>query len=142
MAGAAFRWFCRLSLVLVLLQCAAIFGDELMGALSAKPFHVISLWLCLHSLTLVSVLISLRWPGVGVMLLVVSAAPFIARTGTSFFMPFYAFIFLPVVLLRWLWVARGNSEMKAAASERPPEPNGLASELTGLLLAKRPKRGE
>jgi hypothetical protein len=139
-AGAAFRWFCRVSLVLLLLQCAAIFGDELLGALSAKPFHVLSVWLVLRFVLLLGVLVSLRWPVVGVMLLGVSASPFIARMGTSLFMPFYTLIFLPVTLLLWLWVSRRNSVKKAATSERPPEPNGLAPELTGLLLAKRPKR--
>jgi hypothetical protein len=139
-AGAVFRWSCRASLVLLLLQCAAIFGDELMGALSTKPFRVLSVWLLLRFVLLLGVLISLRWPVVGVLLLGVSTSPFIARMGTSFFMPFYALTFLPVLLLLWLWVSRRNAAKKAAAIERPPEPIGLAPELTGLLLAKSPKR--
>ncbi len=139
-AGSGFCWFCRVSLVLLLLQCSAIIREDLMGALSTAPLRLPPLWLCLHSLMLVSVLISLRWPGVGVMLLVVSAAPFIARTGTSFFMPFYAFTFLPVILLPWLWVARGNFETKAAESDAVAETKGQAPESKSVLLAKRGKR--
>jgi uncharacterized protein (TIGR02117 family) len=139
-AGSAFRWFCRVSLVLLLLQCSAVMRDELMGALSTAPLRLPPLWLCLHSLMLVGVLISLRWPGAGVMLLVVLVAPFIARTGTSFFMPFYAFTFLPIILLLWLWVARGNSEMKAAGSAAVAEPKGQAPESKSVLWAKRGKR--
>jgi hypothetical protein len=136
----AFRWLCRVSLVLLPLQCTAIFGDELMKALSSKPFRVPSLWLCVLSFMLVSVVVSLRWPVVGVMLLGASASPFIARWGTSFFMPLYVLTVLPVVLLLWLWVATRNFAVKVDATEGSSGPKGLAPELKGPPLANRMKR--
>ena len=139
-AWSAFRWLCRVSLVLLLLHCAILFCDDLIGGLSTAPPRRPTLWPCLHSFILVSVLISLRWPVAGVMLLGLSASPFIARVGTSFFMPFYALTFVPVILLLWLWVTRRNSAASACGHEDLAEPKGLAPMLKGFRLAQRPKQ--
>ena len=138
--SAMFHWCCGVSLVLLLFQFAAVLGDELLGVLSTKPVRTPSLWLCLHFLMLASGLIFLRWPVLGLILLAGSASPFMARMGTTFFMPLYVVAVLPIVLLLWLWAKRLNSALDKGATEDSSEPKGGSPELTGPVWAKWLKR--
>lgn len=112
-------WIGRIGTVMVFLFWGAFFVEHL-AEWFVRPFPrtpPAKIWLgqALHFFMLAALLMALRWPRVGCLLVVLSAGTFLVRAGASFPL-FFALTILPVLLLlgcsfaRAPEVAVGNRE--------------------------------